>query len=264
MNRVQVLSKNVGKFLGSNSPAILSGFAVAGVISTTVLAVAVTPEALRQVALERRKVQDDFEFHRSEKEYLTKGDIFRTTWKVYIPVAIMGTATIACVIGSNAIGSRRQAALATAFTLADKARVEYQEKVVSTLGETKERAIREEIAVDNMNRKDDLNKEVLPGSSGDQLTFDSITGRYFWSDAETVKQAVNNLNAELNRNMYASLNDFFDLLDLPRVPMGDDIGWNSDRLLEVTYGSGLTKDKKPCLSINYSTYPKQGYSRVWG
>ena len=73
---------------------------------------------------------------------------------------------------------------------------------------------------------------------GNTLCFDSLSGRYFKSDIDKIKRAVNNLNRELTYDMYVSLNDFYDELDLDHTKIGDELGWNlDDGLIDVYFGS---------------------------
>lgn len=58
--------------------------------------------------------------------------------------------------------------------------------------------------------------------------------------------------------MYISLNDFYEAIDssqLPKIPMGEDLGWNiNDTIngkLPITLSALLTDDNKPCLCIDY-------------
>ena len=59
---------------------------------------------------------------------------------------------------------------------------------------------------------------------------------------------------------YASLNDFYDEIGLEPTSQGDDLGWNLDELMDVSFGAGLTKDDKPCIVLNYSVAPKYNYA----
>ena len=54
----------------------------------------------------------------------------KACWRCYIPAGAVGIATIACIVGANAIGMRRNAALLAAYTLVDTSFREYKGKVV--------------------------------------------------------------------------------------------------------------------------------------
>ena len=50
---VQSMTKNLTTQINKNSPTILTGLSVAGLISTTILAVRATPEAMELIQEER-------------------------------------------------------------------------------------------------------------------------------------------------------------------------------------------------------------------
>lgn len=89
-----------------HSPEILTGIGIAGMITTTVMAVRATPKAL--ILIEERKEEIG-------AEKLEAMDMVKTAWACYIPAAITGTLSVACLIGASSVNARRNAALATAY-----------------------------------------------------------------------------------------------------------------------------------------------------
>jgi hypothetical protein len=57
----------------------------------------------------------------------------------------------------------------------------------------------------------------------------------------------------------ASLNDFYDELNIPRTEVGDILGWNVDNLLEINIGSCIAEDGRPAVVIDYLTRPIYEY-----
>ena len=104
-----------------HSPEILTGIGIAGMITTTVMAVRATPKAL--ILIEERKEEIGV-------NQLEAVDLIKTTWMCYVPAALTGTLSIACLIGASSVNVRRNAALATAYTLSESALKDYQEKVI--------------------------------------------------------------------------------------------------------------------------------------
>ena len=107
--------------------------------------------------------------------------------------------------------------------------------------------------------KNPLNKEVIIAGNGAVLCYDSLTGRYFNSSVETLRKAQNDINAEAIMNQYASQNDFYRMVDLPLLALGEEAGWRPDNLLELDFSTQLTEDGRPCLVVGYSTAPIRGY-----
>lgn len=236
------LVKTAGYKIGQNSPAILTGFAVAGVVTTAVMAVKATPLAIDELA--------------ALDHAPTIQEKVKATWRIYLPSALMGTATIGCIIGAHTISSRRTAAIAGAYSLADAALKEYQEKVVEQIGATQEEKIKEKIIGDHVEANPVVEEHVAnPGDDG-TLCFDEPSGRYFRSDIESVRRAVNDFNKELLTSVWMSMNDFYDFLNLEAIDMGDHLGWEPENLLDVKFTSKLTPKGIPVLVLSYTPIPK--------
>lgn len=253
------LSKIISDFKGvavKHSPAILTGIGITGMLTTTVLAVKATPKALDIIADIKERHEDDGDKKAVAKEFV------KEVVPVYIPSVITGAVSVACLVGANSVHARRNAALAAAYTISNTSLKEYREKVVETMGEKKDRAIKDEIAKDKLEQDPVQNHEVIVTKKGTTLCYDCIFGRYFRSDMETIKRAITKINRDLVTDMYASLNDFYCEIDIPPVKIGDDIGWNiDDGILDVDFSSQLADDGTPCLVIGYTTAPKYGFSK---
>ena len=252
---------NISKILSSvrmtaakHSPEILTGIGIAGMVVTTVMAVRTTPKAL--ILIEDKKAE-------MKEEKLTPVETAKTTWLCYLPVAITGTVSIACLIGANSVNARRNAALATAYTLSESALKEYQEKVVETIGEKKEQSVRDAIAKDKMEQNPVMNQEVIVTNKGNTLCFDVVSGRYFKSDIEKLKKAVNELNRRMRDEMYISLNEFYYEIGLNGISIGDDLGWNIDNgYIEPSFSSQLAEDGTPCLVVGYYVEPRYDFRKA--
>jgi hypothetical protein len=189
-------------------------------------------------------------------------DKVQAVWKLYIPAAGTLVATIVCLVGANQIGTRRAAAMAAAFSLSDKAFEEYRKKVVEKIGEKKEQGFRDELAQDSVREDPVVTREVIITGGGDVLCRDQFSGRYFTSDMESLKSAVNDVNHEVLNNYYASLTDFYNKIGLPRTSISDDVGWNSNKLLELEFSTAVTEDGRPCLTVGFRVEPIRDYYRL--
>lgn len=246
--RMSKFISTVQSTLSKHSPEILLGIGIAGMITTTVLAVKATPKALKKIEAEKEKQQVD---------KLKAKDVVKATWKCYIPAAVTGATSTACLIGANSVHVRRSAALATAYKLSETAFTEYKDKVVETVGERKEKAIKDEIAKDKIERDPVQNSEVIMTDKGQTLCYDGLSGRYFYSDRDAIQRAVNNINRKIVVHMYISLNEFYSELGLEPIKVGADLGWNiDDGEIEVEYSAQLATDGRPCMVIEYNVVPK--------
>ena len=128
------------------------------------------------ILLEEKK--DELDTDRLEPK-----DIIKTAWPCYIPAAVVGSISVFCLIGASSTNLRRNAALATAYTLSESTLKEYQEKVVETIGEKKEQSIRDSVSKDKM-VKNPVREVILTESGGNTICYDVLSGRYFKSDRE--------------------------------------------------------------------------------
>lgn len=252
---LSLVGKNVARTIADNSPVILTGMAVAGTVGSSILAAKGGMQAQKELENLEYEVAEG----RADEELLTFQGKVKTTWKFYIPAGLMTGATIACVIGANSVSTRRNAAIMSAYSLTDKAFSEYKDKVVEQIGEKKEQAVRDDIAKGRLEANPPKDSSVVVVSDGKALCYDGMTGRYFQSDMQTIRRAVNDINEKCINEAYASQNDFYRMLDLAPVAIGEEVGWRSDHLLDISYSSHLTGDDVPCLSIDYLVGPIRGY-----
>lgn len=239
---LQKILKRAQNFGIEHGPEILIGLGITGFFTTTILAVRATPKAL--ILIEEEK-------ERQKAEELTVVETVKATWTCYIPAAISGALSVGCIIGSNYIQGRRTAALSAAYHMSEAALKTYQEKVIETIGENKEKKIRDEIAKDKINEHAPATREIIFTSNGSTLCYDSFRDRYFDGDIEKIRRLESNLNHELQQSMFVSLNEYYYGLGLRPVPDGDDIGWDVDKgPIRFDYSSQLAPDDRPVFVIS--------------
>lgn len=268
MNKsVMKFIKTVKRGFGKRSPEILLGLGIASAITSTVLAVKATPKAMELLA-EAEKENINRQIKEGVpgpevKNGLPSAQVVKTVWKCYIPAAISGAASIACLLGSHSVNAKRNAALATAYKLSETALNEYREKVVEEIGEDKEKVIRDKVSQKHLDEKPVSKNEVVITGTGKQLCYDGISGRYFESDIQTIRAAVNKINETMVYEMYAALNDFYNEIGLSNTDMGDELGWNlDDGLLEISYGAMVADDGRPCITLDYRIAPRYDFSKL--
>lgn len=241
--------------LSKHSPEILTGLGIAGMITTTVLAVKATPKALKLI--------EDAQYEK--EELLTAPEKIKAAWKPYIPAAISGTVSIACLIGAQSVNAKRNAALAAAYKLSETALTEYRDKVVETIGEKREKTVREKVAQERIEKNPVSQSEVIVTEKGNTLFFEPLSGRYFKSDVESVKKVVNELNKRMiGGEQYISLSEFYSEIGLSHTQISDDIGWRVDRdIIEIDYPAIKADDGTPCLSLEYLVRPEYDFDKLY-
>ena len=255
------LAKRAGKIARDNSPAILTAIGVTGVVTTAYLTGKATFKAAEILNQEHIKRFDEADVTGEDIKPIELQEKFELVWKLYIPAAGSAVMTANAIIFANRIGNRRVAALISAYNISEKAFEEYREKVLEKMGPKREQTVKDEIAQDRVN-KNPVSKSqlVVIQNGGTTLCMDLHSGRYFNSDMETIRKAVNDLNSQVINESYASLTDFWDRLGLPRTAESDEIGWSTDRLLEVDYSATLDEHGKPCMTIGFRASPIRGYA----
>lgn len=246
--------KSTRTFLGKHSPEILTGIGITGMITTTILAVKSTPKALILIEEKKKELGTD---------ELTAIEVVKTAWKPYIPALALGIASASCIIGASAVNAKRNAALATAYAISERTLVRYRDKIIDTIGEKKEKEVREKIAQDEVDKNKVSNNGVIVTSKGNTLCRDAISGRYFRSDIDKIKKIVNELNRQMIYQNYISLNDFYYELGLDPVKNGSALGWNLDSgLIELDFSTCLAENDEPCVVIDYLVGPRYEFDKL--
>lgn len=240
--------KDVPKILKKHSPELLTGIGIAGMIAAAITAVKATPKALQLV--DEREIK--------EGKRLTNSEIVKTTWKCYIPAAVTGVCSIGCLIGASSVNARRNAALATAYTISETALKEYKEKTVEVIGEKKEQAIRDAVAKEKLEKAQVSSREFVITGKGETPCFDPLTNSCFKTDIETLRKAENILNKRLRHEMKITVNEF--LMEVGLKPcddsIGETMGWDIDKgEIEFDFSSQLVEGI-PYLVIGHHNPPQ--------
>lgn len=244
--------KSAGRVLTKYSPGILTGIGITGMIGATFMAVKATPKALYLIEAKKEE---------SEVEELTPVETIKTCWKCYIPATLTTVLSAACLIGASTVSAKQNAALATAYSISEAALREYQEKVVEVIGEKKEKAVRDAVAKDQIERNPVTKSEVvIIDSNSNTLCYEPLSGRYFKSTIDKIKKAEIKLDRQMIQEMYVSLNDFYWEIGLDGTDLGDKMGWNlSKGYMDLSFSSQLADDGTPCAVIVYGIPPVYDY-----
>jgi len=235
---------HAGKAIRANMPSILTAVGATGTVITAYLTGKASWKAA-EVLREHEKlnpIKDDGGLHLKER--------LPVVWRLYVPAAISGTATIGCIVCATGIGLRRTAAVTAAYSISERAFSEYREKVAEKFGKGKEQTVRDEIAQDRVMRN--RGSDVFAVGGSQVLCYEMYTDRYFLCDMETLRRAMNDINAKLNSSNYAYLNDFYYLIGLDNTSQGFFIGWDVDKQMDLQFSSVLDRKGRPCLAFDYN------------
>lgn len=250
MNFHPILARFKGA-LRDGSPQILSATAVVGVVTTAYLASKASIQA-------DKIIERDFGDPENGWEPRNRRDVLRRklelTWRLYIPAGISGATTIACIVGSDRVSSRRIGAAQSTLFLTEQAYSEYRNKVTERHGADEDVSIRDEIAEEKV-KKNPPSEAIVIAGAGNVLCCELFSGRYFMSDMETLRRCQNDLNERLLAHDMCSLDDFYDMIGLQPTQFSGEIGWHADKLMTMEFTTVLTEDNRPCLAFEY------GYTR---
>jgi hypothetical protein len=270
-----ILFKKAGKVAAENSPAILTALGVSGTITTAYLAAKAafkSVDVLREAEAEKElkyneEVASQEEGEASEKsgpEPLTMQEKVEAVAELYIPAVISGALTITAIILAARVQERRNAALASAYCTLKESYTEYRAKNVEKLGKKKEQELRDEIAQDRVNRTPASKSVVfITKKGGETACQDAWSGRFFTSSRNLIDKAVNEFNAQILRDGYASLSEFYHLVGLPATTDSDYIGWRDDKILEIDWSAVIDKDEEPALCFTFKVLPDPRFASAY-
>jgi hypothetical protein len=239
--------------LSKHSPAILIGFAIVSGGAAVVLAVKETPKALKRIEEKKEEYQVD---------KLSPWETVKTTWPCYVPAAATFVFAAGCAIGSQSIHVKRNAALAAAYKISETALIDYRGKVLETIGEKKERNVRNEVAKEQINKTPFNPQNIYPTGKGKTICLDPLSNRYFECDVDVIKAAAVKLNQEMQLSICStkSINDFYYAIGLEPVDssVGDMLGWSTTYPihLDIEYGPVSDDDSRACAVISHYNPPR--------
>lgn len=232
MSKDQTIQKVLHKselYFRKYSPVALSCVASVGVVITTIFAVKATPKAVELIKRDSRRNHDGDPYAYTKKEAIL------SAWKCYIPAVVFGASTIACIMGTNALNSRRQTGLTSAYVLINNSYKKYKDKLKALYDEEAHQRIMKELAVEKA-KKIPIEAATLIGcrtlgfdnlDEKECLFYDAMGDRYFVSTIPRVLEAEYHLNRNFCLGWIPSLNDFYEFLGLEKTEHGDTVGWSN-------------------------------------
>lgn len=242
--------------LQKHSPEILLVAGTVGVVASTVMACKATLKVEEIVDDAKQKIDTIHEVAAdpamTEKysEEDSKKDlaiVYTQTAvkfiKLYGPAVVLGVASLGCMIGSNRILNKRNAALAAAYAAVDKSFKEYRGRVIERFGEKMDKELRynikaqevEETTTDENGNEVVTKKtiEVIDPNNYSQYAIIFDDGNEGWDpDPERTKyfliQQQNWANERLKARGHLFLNEVYDLLGAKRTKAGAQVGWVYD------------------------------------
>ena len=184
------LNKKIFSYFNKHGATILSIAAAAGVVLTAV-----------ETAKATTKAQSLIDMNKAEP--MTKKEIVKDCWKFYVPAAVVGVGTIACILGSNSLNKKTQAELMAAYVAVQQTYSTYRKKVAEQVGEETEKDIHRQV-------------ETMPRAD----------------NGDVEHEAAYMLNKKLALDGGVSLEAWCEMLGLEFIPDGKCRGWCIDQMVE--------------------------------
>lgn len=276
MNKITRAANKTGFALKKHSPEILAVTGTVGVVASAVLACVATTKVneivsdtksqihelhLVAAAAGIEEMKEEYSAKDAKKLELLKKNakvqeytaenshkdltlIYAQTGikfiKLYAPAIILGAASLSCLLGSNNILRKRNAALAAAYATIDKGFKEYRNRVVERFGEEVDKELKynvkaqeiEETVIDKNGKEKTVKKTVKvanPNEHSEYARFfdDGCTG---WEKNSEYNLAFlnsqqNYANDKLRAQGYLFLNEVYEMLGIPATKAGQVVGW---------------------------------------
>jgi len=247
---LEKITKPVTKFASENSAALLTATGVVGTVSTAVLSF--------RAGLKCAEILQEDKEERLEGVYVapTTMEKAKLVGPQFVPPVGMVATTITAIVFAHRISATKSAAMVAAYGISEKGFREYREKIEEKLGVKKAEAIDDELAQNKIDSNPP--QTIIIAGKGDVLCFDEFSGRYFRSSIENIKAGENAVNYEILNHMGAALNHFYEEIELPEIPMGADLGFNTNNRLDIKYTTAL-HDGEPCIVISFKWAPIPGW-----
>ena len=238
------------------SPEILAGVGVVGVIASTVMACKATTK-LNDILEESKEQLEQIKTVAVDPAYAdkyTEDDAKKDTTityvqtgvkvaKLYAPSVILCTSSLGCLLASNNILKKRNAALSAAYMTVDKSLKEYRRRVAERFGDEVEKEIRYNIKAKEITTVDEEGNEVKETvkvmEGADNPTTYSDYARFFDESCPAWQNDPEyNLTFLRAQQQYANdllkaqgrlfLNDVYKMLGKDITKAGQVVGWIDD------------------------------------
>ena len=236
-----------------HSPEILAGVGVVGVVGSLVMACKATTklsdileeskeqlDKIKEVAAdpvyEEKYSQDDAK----KDTTITYVQTAMKVTKLYAPSVILCASSLGCLLASNNILKKRNAALSAAYMTVDKSFKEYRKRVADRFGEEVEKEIRYNIKAEEITKVDEDGNEVTetvkvmdgtddPNSYSDYARFFDESCAAWQNDAEYnltfLKAQQQYANDLLKAKGRLFLNEVYRMLGIDETKAGQVVGW---------------------------------------
>lgn len=256
MNSVTRSLHKVGFKIKKHSPEILVTVGVVGTVASVVMACKATLK-VNEIVDEAKEQIDDIHDGVEKQKHTADGELYtqeianrdltivyaQTGWKfvkLYGPAVALGATSLICMLASNNILRKRNAALAAAFTAVDTSFKEYRGRVIERFGKDLDRELRynikakeiEETVVDEDGNETTVTKTVSVVDPNAYSIYSVVfcEGNLGWTRSPELNKVFlikqqNYANDKLKAKGFLTLNEVYDMLGYRPTAYGQIAGW---------------------------------------
>lgn len=246
MNKINIFFKR-------NTSTILSVLGAIGVVGTSLSTFYSTVKFVNKMrdVKEKKKVEPT----RKEKIMIAA--------PLYIPPIVIGALTIGCIFSANILNKQQQAALTSAYAMLNNYHQKYREKLIELHGKEIDEEVRNTIAREYCG----YHQIGLEEPDEKVIFYDEISGQSIQCYEREIMDAEYHLNRNFVLRGYASLNELYEFIGLPKTDYGDTMGWTiDDGIYWIDFEHRLIlKDDGgiPIYSIDMPIPPHPDYLARW-
>lgn len=256
MNRVTRSLHKAGFKIKKHSPEILVTVGVVGTVASVVMACKATLK-VNEIVDEAKELIDEIHEGVEQEKHTSDGELYtqeianrdltivyaKTGWKfvkLYGPSVALGATSLVCILASNNILRKRNAALAAAFTAVDTSFKEYRGRVIERFGKDLDRELRynikakeiEETVVDEDGNETTVTKTVSVVDPNAYSIYSVVfcEGNLGWTRSPELNKVFlikqqNYANDKLKAKGFLTLNEVYDMLGYRPTAYGQIAGW---------------------------------------
>lgn len=178
---------------------------------------------------------------------------------IYAPAILMGAASCGCTIGAVAVDESRLSKMTTLAMTTATSLATAEQKLLETSGREEMMKYKEEKVKEAIKTNPPTAKNVIATEHGSDIFYDELSDRYFTSSKDFIMDAANRFNRDITHgaDLSADVNEWYDMLDLPRCWLGKTSEWNVENLLDIQIGEweGMPNEDRPFRPIIYFKFP---------
>lgn len=253
-------------------PTILSIIGCTGVVVTGIFAARGHVRAIDKIR--------QFELPEDTPRKEVAKEVVKLTWKDYAPAVVSGAVTIGCIVASNGLHLREEAALAAVVGVIGARLNGMDQEVLKKYGKQALNEMQDDILKREVNERSDKLKKTAKhvGEPNQVMYYEPVTQQFFRATAKDIKDAELHLNSTFQSEGSVTVGEFIGMLPKKAHLMvphwSDELGWFAgDETFEwaASFSSGLIELNPTPMNVDgwdvnvlhYSIYPSEPGEDYW-